>query len=266
MTAVETAGNERQPADGPWPRAIRRSSALRAAQPHDAMIINPAPKLPLGQEPASVSPDWAHRCRVRAARLVPARNRLLTLHAVGMPRPRTPEGWPMPFAGKDAADPCATEVCLEAVCSQSRWCQVCGLPVSSGAGYAMRRPQHQYVSDSGTAVPWVEGRSLLHLACLRFSMRYCPEIIRQLWQGVAYVVREPGECDYTVIDGVMLDTREYEDFIVPVWKLEAARDTGRDTEAMLHMLDQAAALNARATAVIFPCLASDGWNHAPRSK
>jgi hypothetical protein len=78
--------------------------------------------------------------------------------------------------------------------------------------------------------------------------------------------KEPGECDYTVIDGVMPDIRDYEAFIVAVWRLEAARDTGRDTEAMLHMLDRAAALNAKATAVIFPRLASDGWNHAPRSK
>jgi hypothetical protein len=96
-------------------------------------------------------------------------------------------------------------------------------------------------------------------------MRYCPEIIRQLWQGVAHVVKEPGKCDYTVVDGVMLDTREYEDFIVPVWKLEAARDTGRATEAMLHRLHQAAILNARATTAIFPRLASDGWNNVPRS-
>lgn len=263
MTAVETAGNERQPADGPWPRAIQRSSALRAAQPHDAMTMTPVPKLPLGQEPASGSPDWAHRCRTRTVRLTPAGNRQLTLHAVGMPRPRTPEGWPIPFAGKDAADPCATEVRLEVQCSQSRWCQVCGLPVPPGTGYAMRRPQHQYVSYSGMAVPWVEGRSLLHLACLRFSMRYCPEIIRQLWQGVAHVVKEPGECDYAVIDGVMLDTREYQDFIVPVWELEAARNAGGDTEAVLRMLGQAAALNARATAVIFPRLAPDGGNHVP---
>ncbi|MBO0801489.1 MAG: hypothetical protein J2P25_00220 [Nocardiopsaceae bacterium] len=115
------------------------------------------------------------------------------------------------------------------------------------------------------AVPWVEGRSLLHLACLRFSMSYCPEIIRQLWQGVAHVVKEPSECDYAVIDGVMLDTREYQDFIVPVWGLEAARDTGGDTEAILRALDQAAALNARATAVIFPRLACDDGNHVPRS-
>ena len=258
MTAVETAGNERQPADGPWLRAMRRSAALQAAQLRDAVIMSPVPKLPLGREPASGSPDWSHRCRTRTARLAPAGDQVITLHAVGMPRPRTPEGWPMPFAGKDAADPCATEVRLEVLCSQSRWCQVCGLPVSPGAGYAMRRPRHQYVSDSGMPVPWVEGRSLLHLACLRFSMMYCPEIIRQLRQGVAHVVKEPSECGYTVVDGVMLDTREYADFIVPVWELEAGRDTGRDAEAMLHMLDQAAAVNTRATTVIFPRLASGG--------
>lgn len=52
MTAVETAGSERQPADGPWSRAVRRSSALWAAQPHDATITNPVPKLPVAQEPA----------------------------------------------------------------------------------------------------------------------------------------------------------------------------------------------------------------------
>lgn len=265
MTAVETAGNKRQPADGPWLRAMRRSSALRAAQQHDAMVRSPVRKFSVGQEPASGSPDWAHRCRTRAARLAPVGNRQLALHAVGMPRPRTPDGWPMPFTGKDAADPCATEVRLEVLCSQSRWCQVCGLPVSPGTGYAMRRPQHQYVSDSGMAVPWVEGRSLLHLACLRFSMRYCPEIIRQLWQGVAHVVKEPDECDYTVMDGVMLDTHEYADFIVPVWELETARDTGGDTETVRRLLDQAADLNARATTVLFPRLAPDGGNHVPRS-
>lgn len=256
MTAVETAENERQPADGPWPRALRRSSALQATQPHDAAITNPVPKLPLGQEPAPDSPDWRHRCRTRTARLARTANRQLTLHSVGMPRPRTPEGWPMPFAGKDAADPCATEVRLEMLCSQSRWCQVCGLTVPPGSGYAMRRPRHEYVSGSGVTVPWVEGRSLLHLACLRLSMRYCPEIIRQLWQGVAHVVKEPGKRAYRVVGGVMLDTREYEDFIVPVWGLEAARDAGRDTNAMHSRLDLAAAVNARATAAIFPRLPS----------
>lgn len=107
MTAVETAGSERQPADGPWSRAVRRSSALWAAQPHDATITNPVPKLPLGQEPAPNSPDCAHRCHTRTARLAPDTSHQLTLHSVGMPRPRTSEGWPMPFAGKDAADPCA---------------------------------------------------------------------------------------------------------------------------------------------------------------
>lgn len=172
----------------------------------------------------------------------------------------------MPFAGKDARDPCATEVRLEMLCSQSRWCQVCGLQVPPGAGYAMRRPQHQYVSGSGLAVPWVEGRSLLHLACLRFSMRYCPEIIRQLWQGVAHVVREADKCTYTVVDGVMLDTREYRDFILPVWELEAARDAGKSTDTIRERLDQASAVNAKATTVLFPRLPPDGWNHVPRSR
>lgn len=265
MTAVETAGSERQQADGPWPRAVQRSSALRAAQPHDATVTSPVPKLPLGQEPPPTSPDWTHRCRTRTARLAPTTRHPLTLHSAGMPRPRTPEGWPMPFAGKDAADPCATEVRLEMLCSQARWCQVCGLPVSPGSGYAMRRPQHQYVSTSGVTVPWVEGRSLLHLACLRFSMRYCPEIIRQLWQGVAHVVKEPDKCPYAVIDGAMLDTRGYVDFIVPVWDLEVARDAGVDADAALSRLNLAAAANAKATAVIFPRLPSEGRSHASRS-
>lgn len=265
MTAVETAESERQPVDGPWPRAVRRSSALQAAQPHSLTAMDPVPKLPLGRQPAPDSPDWVHRCRTRTARLAPAIDRQLTLHSVGMPRPRTIDGWPMPFAGKDASDPCATEVRLEVLCSQSRWCQVCGLPVSAGTGYAMRRPQHQYISGSGVSVPWVEGRSLLHLSCLRFSMRYCPEVIRQLWQGVAHVVKESDRCACTVIDGVMLDTREYLDFIVPVWELEAARDAGKDTEAMLGKLNLASAVNARATAVIFTRLPSGGWSHAPRS-
>lgn len=262
MTAVETAGNEQQPVDGPGPRAMRRSSILRAAHVRDSTATSPAPKLPLGREPASGSPDWAHRCPVREARLAPARGQLRTLHAVGMPRPRTIEGWPMPFAGKDTADPCATEVRLEVLCSRSRWCQVCGLPVPPGTGFALRRPGHQYISASGPVVPWVEGRSLLHLACLRFSMRYCPEIIRQLRQGAAHVVKEPGEDDYTVVDGAMLDTRGYEDFVVPVWQLEAARDAGQDSETVTDRLDQAAAINNKATAVIFPRLPSDGGSHA----
>jgi hypothetical protein len=32
------------------------------------------------------------------------------LHTLGMPRPRTPDGWPVPFAGKDVEDPCATVI------------------------------------------------------------------------------------------------------------------------------------------------------------
>lgn len=264
MTAVETARNEQQPADGPGPRAIRRSSILRDAHARDSTIASPLPKLPLGREPAPGSPDWAHRCLVREARLAPTGNQLRTLHVAGMPRPRTLEGWPMPFAGKDTADPCATEVRLEILCSRSRWCQVCGLPVSPGTGYAMRRPRHQYVSSSGSAVPWVEGRSLLHLGCLRFSMRYCPEIIRQLRQGVAHLVKEPGEDDYIVVDGAMLDTREYEDFVVPVWELEAARDAGKDAEAVTDSLGQAAVTNNRAATAIFPRLPADGRSHAPR--
>jgi hypothetical protein len=53
----------------------------------------------------------------------------------------------------------------------------------------------------------------------------------------------------------MLDTREYISFIEPVWHLEVARDSGADPSAALRQLKQAAAANAKATAVMFPRLA-----------
>jgi hypothetical protein len=109
----------------------------------------------------------------------------------------------------------------------------------------------------------VEGRALLHLTCLRFSTRYCPELIRQLGQGVAHVVREPDESSYTVIDGMMLDTSEYLGFIEPVWHLEVARDSGSAGDA-LRQLKQAAAANTKATAILFPRLAATAGNRRQR--
>ena len=244
--------------DSPWERAQRRSAILSARRPSDASDGQDGqgrttPKLPLGHEPAPGSADWGHRCGVLVARLRPPGDRPLTLHEAGMPRPRTPDGWPVPFAGKDAANPCATELGLELLCCRSQCCQLCGLALPSGSGYAVRRPGQEYVSRSGVTVPWVEGRAMLHLACLRFSMRYCPELVRQLRQGVAHVVREPTGASYTALDGVMLDTREYLGFIEPVWHLEVARDSEAAVES-LRQLKQAAAMNARATAVLFPWL------------
>lgn len=125
--------------DSPHQRAIWRSALLNAAsrQPPDV----PA-KLPLGREPNKGSTDWAHRCRVPTARLVPS-DADPRLHALGLPRPRTADGWPMPFAGKDPDDPCATERDLEILCSQEGRCQVCGLGIPPGTGFAVRRPGHR---------------------------------------------------------------------------------------------------------------------------
>jgi hypothetical protein len=240
--------------DGPWARAERRSSILNASHVNALTGEPSVPKLPLGREPQAGSADWAHRCGVLVARLVPAAGRDLTLHTVGMPRPRTPDGWPMPFAGKNVEDPCATDVALEISCCQSRRCQLCGLAVKAGTGYAVRRPGHRYQGATGAVVPWVEGRALLHLACLRFSMRYCPELIRQVRQGVAHVVREPAGRGYSVVDGMMPDTREYVHFIEPVWHLEATRDSGELSGGLLDRLRQAATTNAKATTALFPRL------------
>ncbi len=249
--------------DGPQQRSLRRSALLNAslrrsgASPDvvDGLGAGGDSKLPLGVEPEAGSPDWAHRCRVPSVRIVPGKDRWLTLHALGLPRPRTPDGWPMPFAGKDPDDPCATERYLEIMCGRKRLCQVCGLGVGPDAAYVIRRPGHQYASLGEETVPWVEGRAPLHLGCLRFSARYCPELIRQFRQGVAHVVREPSGARYHVLDSVMLDTREYIGFIEPVWPYEAARDSGVTSDVVLRRLDDAAAVNARATATLFPRLA-----------
>jgi hypothetical protein len=246
--------------DGPWARAERRSSILNATRMNSVSGEPAVPKLPLGREPEAGSADWAHRCGVLVARLVPAAARDLTLHTVGLPRPRTSDGWPMPFAGKDVKDPCATDVALEILCCQSRRCQLCGLAVKAGTGYAVRRPGHRYQTAMGMVVPWVEGRALLHLACLRFSVRYCPELVRQVRQGVAHVVREPAGHGYSVVDGMMPDTREYMHFIEPVWHLEATRDSGEVSGGLRDRLRQAAAINAKATAVLFPRLAAAHGN------
>lgn len=214
-------------------------------------------KLPAGQEPSATSPDWAHRCRVQLGRLVPQECDRLILHVAGLPRPRTSEGWPMPFAGNDPSDPCATDRELECMCSRERRCQVCGVEITSIA-YAIRRPGHQFLSRSGQAVPWVEGRASLHLACLRSTLRYCPEMIRQVRQGVAHVTREPKKGCQNVLDGAMLDTREYVAFIEPVWNLESAMDSGQAVNDELRQLERAARTNATATAALFPQLARRG--------
>lgn len=161
----------------------------------------------------------------------------------------------MPFAGKDPADPCATERELEIMCGRERRCQVCGIGVGPGTGYVVRRPGHQYVSPGEGSAPWAEGRAPLHLGCLRFSVRYCPELIRQFRQGVAQVVREPPDARYHVLDGVMLDSREYVSFVEPVWHIEVARDSGTAPDMALRQLESAAATNARATVTLFPRLA-----------
>jgi hypothetical protein len=243
----------------PERRARERSAQMNASgRPlPTGPVHQPAsdvPKLPLGIEPPPDSPDWAHRCPVDAGRLVPDPSREVRLHVLGLPRPLSRDGWPMPFAGKDPDDPCATERELEVLCARERRCQGCGLHIPVGEAFAVRRPGHRYTSAEGVSVSWVEGRSALHLRCLRFAIRYCPEMIRQLRQGVAKVVREPAAGDYRVLDGLMLDTTNYLPFIEPVWHLEALRDTRADPDAG-HRLECAAAANAAATAVLFPQLA-----------
>lgn len=140
--------------DSPHQRAIRRSAWLNAAshQPLDA----PA-KLPLGREPSKGPTDWAHRCHVLSAWLVPG-GANPRLHALGLPRPRTTDGWPIPFAGKDPDDPCAD-----------------------------------------------------------------------------------------VLDGVMLDTRDYVGFIAPVWHRESTRDAPGPSDAVHRQLEAAAAVNAQSS-------------------
>ncbi len=237
--------------DSPHQRAIWRSARLNAAsrQPPDV----PA-KLPLGREPSTGSADWAHRCRVPTARLVPG-DADPRLHALGLPRPRTADGWPMPFAGEDPDDPCATERDLEILCCREGRCQVCGLGIPPGTGFAVHRPGHRFASLVEGVAPWVEGRAALHLRCLRFSIRYCPELIRQFRQGVAHVVSEPSSGHHKVLDGVMLDTHDYVGFVEPVWHLESARDSPGTSDAALGRLEDAAAVNARATETLFPRLA-----------
>jgi len=103
--------------DSPQQRALRRSALLNASQRRlsegpgvvGPMVVAGESKLPLGHEPDPRSSDWAHRCRVPTARLVPNRDRPVALQSLGLPRPRTLDGWPMPFTGKDPADPCVTE-------------------------------------------------------------------------------------------------------------------------------------------------------------
>lgn len=250
-------------AQSPHRRAVWRSERLSAAVDRalalSLAMLDPSTtsesKLPLGQEPRVGSPDWAHRCRVPLGRLVAGGSCQLRLHTLGLPRPKTVDGWPMPFAGKDPNDPCATERMLEVLCARNRRCQVCGLPIAPGESFAVRRPGHHHPSTVVEPVPWVEGRAALHFKCLRFSLRYCPELIRQIWQGVAKVVREPRVGNYRVLDGVMLDTRRYVEFIEPVWPLEVVRDAGADPQHDSARLEITAAINARATEALFPRLA-----------
>lgn len=249
--------------DSPQQRAARRSALLNAdrrgseAKTHlfEQLAFASDSKLPLGREPGTGSPDWAHRCGTQVARLVPNRGHPLTLHALGLPRPRTPAGWPMPFAGRDPADPCATDRELEMMCGRERRCQVCGLGIAPETAYVIRRPGHQYASLSEGMAPWVEGRAALHLGCLRFSLRYCPELIRQVRQGVAHVLRESSGARYRVLDGAMIDTCAYIGFVEPVWQFEVARDSEAASLVVLRQLENAASLNARATATLFPQLA-----------
>jgi hypothetical protein len=211
-------------------------------------------KLPLGVEPSPGSPDWANRCMVDAGRVVPDFTREVRLHVLGLPRPVSPDGWPMPFAGRDPDNPCATERELEVLCARARRCQGCGLEIRSGGGFAVMRPGHTYRSAAGEMVAWVEGRAAMHLRCLRFAFRYCPELIRQLRQGAAKVVHEPDDGDYRVVDGMMLDTRHYLAFIEPVWHMEILRDMD-PAPGLASRLERAARVNQAATAILFPRLA-----------
>ncbi|MGH3938738.1 MAG: hypothetical protein ACRDTG_08885 [Pseudonocardiaceae bacterium] len=148
-----------------------------------------------------------------------------------------------------------TERDLEVLCSRERRCQVCGLGIPPGTGFAVRRPGHRFTSLVEGVAPWVEGRAALHLRCLRLSIRYCPELIRQFRQGVAHVVREPADGRHHVLDGVMLDTRDYVGFVAPVWNLERVRDSPGTSDAAQWQLHAAAAVNAKATETLFPRLA-----------
>lgn len=230
----------------PHQRAIWRSAQFNVTNSPPSGV--PA-KLPLGREPSTGSGDWDHRCRFSTARLVPGGNP--PLHAIGLPRPRTAGGWPMPFAATDPDDPCMTERDLEILCSREGRCQVCGLGISPGTGFAVRRPGHRFTSLAEGVAPWVEGRAALHLRCLRLSIRYCPELIRQFRQGVAHVVRERAAGHHHVLDDSMLDTRDYVGFVEPVWPLESVRDSPGASEAARQQLHTAAAVNARATETLF---------------
>lgn len=230
--------------DSPYQHAIWRSARLNAA---NSPLSRVPARLPLGCEPSIGSRDWEHRCRVSTARLIPGGDP--PLHVLGLPRPRTTGGWPMPFAATDPDNPCTTARELEILCSREGRCQVCGLEIPPGTGFAVRRPGHWFTSLAGEVVPWVEGRAALHLRCLRLSIRHCPELIRQFRQGVAHVVRDSADRRHQVLDGAMLDTRDYVDFVEPVWHLENIRDT---SDALRRRLHAAAAVNAKATATLFP--------------
>jgi len=70
--------------DGPQQRAQQRSALLSAGP--GAGLAGPdaacPAKLPLGREPDTGSPDWAHRCAVPEARLVPNKDeQCLTAHS-----------------------------------------------------------------------------------------------------------------------------------------------------------------------------------------
>jgi hypothetical protein len=241
------------PVDAVWNRALRRSAQIRARLYTDGAkwestpaiaIVSAHPKLPLGEEPASDSADWRHRFCVRPAR--PRRSSAAdpTLHLAGFPRPHTRDGWPLPFTGVDGRDPCATDRRLEERCGRDRSCQVCGLPIAPGEAFAVRRLGHQHAASQ---LPWVEGRSFLHERCLRLSLRWCPELIRQVVQGVADVVREPRGCTTTTA-GTLLDTRDFQPFLTPVWPLELARDRG---DSCAHQqLERAARINQAAAGTV----------------
>ncbi len=181
----------------PHQRAIWRSALLNAARHAPA---SGTVKLPLGREPSAGSPDWAHGCRVPTARLVPVSGSDLLLHALGLPRPRTASGWPMPFAATDPDDPCATDRDVEILCSREGRCQVCGLSIPPGTGFAVRRPTHPFTSLAEGLAPWVEGRAALHqrlrrLRGARLASRKRPGLVENVrWRPLATPSCGYGEC------------------------------------------------------------------------
>lgn len=245
------------PSESLTDRATRRSVAIRASRyvaadawrhEHPLDIVTAHPKLPLGEEPPPESVDWHNRVIVRPATLTPRPTQKPSLHAVGYPRPRTQDGWPLPYTGNDVYNPCATDLRLEERCARERFCQVCGQPIPAGSAFAILRLGHHHRLAQGK-LPWIEGRSLLDTHCLRLSLRWCPELIRQTRQGVADIREEPPETPSPIIEGRFLDPRRYRPLVVPVWPHELERDRGAPCAA--DWLAWAAGVNAKAAARLF---------------